>query len=108
TVILAQEPEESIEQIFAALEFVLTSRNEGQSVCFHCAVGKHRTGLVSTLIEFAETKETSSAASKLIYERYLRHAWFGECATRIQTIEMIPTILDSAEFKDFKNRWNKN
>ncbi|MGE0616957.1 MAG: tyrosine-protein phosphatase [Bacteriovoracia bacterium] len=103
-VLPAKEPEEGIDQVFAALEIIIESKRAKKTVCFHCAYGKHRTGLVAALIELARAPNLDSATFATTYRRYLKHAWFSDCASRIQTLEIIPTIVESRPFQNFRAR----
>jgi len=96
-----------VKSVFEVLEKIYQSKKDGKTTCFHCAHGKHRTGIVAMLIQIASLEKIEPKKLDEVYEEFYHHTWFNGCASRYEYREVIPIIIKSQPFIDFRKKWRK-
>lgn len=99
-------PDETLAEYFAVLQRILELRETRKNVLFHCNIGKHRTGLMSLLVESLDRKATPTEADlNELYLNFIQRNWNEQAQTRIHYLIPLPLIVRSEPFKKLVLRW---
>ncbi|NCN26159.1 tyrosine-protein phosphatase [bacterium] len=98
-------PERFMAGYFEVLKKIQLYRQNNLSVLFHCAVGKHRTGLIAMLIKALDTPPKDNLSMEDLYLEFIHFNWFETPISKAHYMLTLPLILRSSPFKGLQSTW---